>query len=417
MKRQLSLQECADGVIDIMTALSYHPSTIKSYRSVFDDFIKYSNERGKMSYEEALAIEYAGMITGKELKELALPEGYNIKYVVLLRSLRILGEYSRSQTFTPRFKKYFEPFRNSDYWNNIYTSFMNYLLNDCDYADSSVVHKELTVRLVIHIFIQKNIQSLNEVSKGAIECIVSQFIHDAPKSVTHRIGEMKQFFRYCFEHNLSNENLSYHIPALSTPHQSKIPASWSAEEAKQLLDSIDRSSRSGKRDYAILLIACRLGLRAVDLANLELSDFNWEAKTITVRQKKTRNTITLPLLNDIGWAVIDYIKNGRPETEDNRLFIRIKAPFTGMESRAFTNIFVKRMHAAGLKVKRDEKCGIHSLRHTLGSLMLEKETPLTVISQVLGHKSIQSTEVYLHINMAGLNECPIDPEKVFSHEV
>ena len=107
MKRQLSLQECADGVIDIMTALSYHPSTIKSYRNVFDDFIKYSNERGKKSYEEVLAIEYAGMITGKELKELALPEGYNIKYVVLLRSLRILGEYSRSQTFTPRFKKFF----------------------------------------------------------------------------------------------------------------------------------------------------------------------------------------------------------------------------------------------------------------------------------------------------------------------
>ena len=75
------------------------------------------------------------------------------------------------------------------------------------------------------------------------------------------------------------------------------------------------------------------------------------------------------------------------------------------------------MHSAGLKVKRSDKCGIHSLRHTLGTLMLEKETPLTVISQVLGHKSIQSTEVYLHINMAGLNECPIDPEKVFSDEV
>ncbi len=417
MKRQLSLQECADGVIDIMTALSYHPSTIKSYRNVFDDFIKYSNERGKKSYEEVLAIEYAGMITGKELKELALPEGYDIKYVVLLRSLRILGEYSRSQTFTPRFKKFFEPFTGNAYWNNIYTSFMDYLKNDCDYADSSITHKELTVRLVIHILIQRNIQSLDEVSREAVECIVSQFIHDAPKSVTHRTGEMKQFFQYCFDHNLSNENLSYYIPALSAAHQSKIPASWTAEEAKQLLDSIDRSSRSGKRDYAILLIACRLGLRAVDLADLELSDFKWEAKTITVRQKKTRNTITLPLLNDIGWAVIDYIRNSRPETEDSRLFIRIKAPFTGMESGAFTSIFVKRMHDAGLKVKRGEKCGIHSLRHTLGSLMLEKETPLAVISQVLGHKSIQSTEVYLHINMAGLTECPIDPEKVFSHEV
>jgi integrase len=75
------------------------------------------------------------------------------------------------------------------------------------------------------------------------------------------------------------------------------------------------------------------------------------------------------------------------------------------------------MHDAGLRVKRGERCGIHSLRHTLGSLMLEKETPLPVISQILGHRSIQSTETYLRINMSGLAECPIDPEKVFDHEI
>lgn len=101
-----------------------------------------------------------------------------------------------------------------------------------------------------------------------------------------------------------------------------MPASWSADEARQLLDSIDRTSSTGKRDYAILLIACRLGLRACDICRLQLEDFNWETKEIHLIQKKTQNAIVLPLLNDIGWAVIDYIKNGRPKTRDSHLFIR-----------------------------------------------------------------------------------------------
>lgn len=417
MNKTLTIRECADEVIEIMRSLDYKNSTISTYRKQFNQFINYCDSAGKDVFDQMTAIEYAGIITGRELTDLAMPDSYDIKYVVLLRSLRLLGEYSQSQTFTPRHSKFFEPFQDNPYWMEIYKVFMDYLKIDCDYADTSIVHKELTVRLVIHILIQRNVATLDEIGSDVMECIVSQFIHDAPKAVTHRIGEMKQFFQYCFDHNYSKNNLTYLIPCISSPHQAKVPASWSVDEVKKLLDSIDRSSSVGKRDYAILLIACRLGLRAIDLANLELSDFDWQAKTIAVRQKKTRNTITLPLLTDIGWAVIDYIKNGRPVTDDQRLFIRTNAPLTGMGSGSFTNIFVKRMHSAGLKVKRSDKCGIHSLRHTLGTLMLEKETPLTVISQVLGHKSIQSTEVYLHINMAGLNECPIDPEKVFSDEI
>lgn len=417
MNKDLTLQECADAVTDIMRSLHYRESTIKIYQKIFDDFLVYSHNAGTDNFDEMIAIEYASSITGREFRDLAIPETYDIKYVVLLRSLRILGEYTRSQTFTPRFKKFYEHFQNNPYWEAIYNRFMDYLRNDCDYTDSTITHKELTLRLTIHILIQRGISSLEEVNQDSVEYIVSQFIHDTPKSVTHRLGEMKQFFQYCFDNNLCKINLVLYIPEITSPHQAKIPASWSAEEVKQLLDSIDRSNTVGKRDYAILLLACRLGLRAVDIANLELSDLNWENKTITVRQKKTRNTITLPLLNDIGWALIDYIKNGRPETDDKRIFIRINAPFTGVGTGTLSGIFTRRMHDAGLRVKRAEKCGIHSLRHTLGSLLLEKETPLPVISQILGHKSIQSTETYLRINMDGLNECPIDPERVFSHEV
>lgn len=411
---KISLRECADAVIGIMRSLSYSEASIKQYKKHFEGFISYCDERSENHYNGELAIAYASQQTGMELSDLVMTGKDTLKYTVLLRSLRVLGEYSRSKTFTSRSSKSYEPFQDQPYWLNLYSSFMNYLKSDCDYANSTVAHKELTVRLMISILIQRNIQNLDEINRPAMEVIISQFIHEARKSVTHRIGEMKQFFQYCFDHNLSKENIGYLIPNVTLPHETKIPASWSEEEIKQLLDSIDRSSPSGKRDYAIVLIACRLGLRAVDIINLELSDFDWKAKTITVRQKKTRNTITLPLLSDIGWSVIDYIKEGRPVTDDPRVFIRFNSPYTGFSSSsAITTIVRNRMHDAGLNIQRFEKCGSHSLRHTLGSVLLEKETPLPVISQILGHRSIQSTETYLRINMSGLNECPIDPEKIF----
>lgn len=413
---QLTISYCSQKIIEHMRTKQYSALTIMQYQKCFDDFETYCKGKGTVYYEEMVAIEYASAATGIQLIDLATPKEGKLKFQHILRALKLLGEYSRTQTFTSRISKFHEPVDQHPYWNDLYDRFMNYLRFECDYAESTIVQKELTLRLMLNILIQRKIDHLGEINEQVIETIIAQFIHEAPKSVTHRIGDMKQFFQYCFDHELSDMNIGYLIPAISTPHEAKIQASWTAEEAKQLLDSIDQSSEIGKRDYAILLLACRLGLRAIDLCNLELSDFDWEAHIITVRQKKTRNTITLPLLSDIGWAVIDYIKV-RPETDEKKLFISAKAPYESLTSTAFTSIFVKRMHQAGLRVKNADKCGIHSLRHTLGGLLLEKETPLPVISQILGHKSIQSTETYLRINMDGLNKCPIDPNEVFNDEV
>lgn len=267
---------------------------------------------------------------------------------------------------------------------------------------------------MINIIIQKKISALNNINSKNIDNIISQFIHEAPKSINQRIGEMKQFFSYCYDNNLCDKDISLMIPNIKSSHSTHLPISWNIEDAKKLLNSIDRNNPVGKRDYAILLMACRLGLRAIDLITLELSDFNWKTKLITIKQNKTNHTITLPLLNDIGWAVIDYIKNGRPNTSDKRLFIRNLPPYDGMSTTtSLERIFKTHMEKANISIPRNQKYGIHSLRHTLGRILLEKETSLLVISQVLGHQSIQSTETYLHINMKGLESCPIDPNRVF----
>ena len=132
MNKKLTIRECANAVIEIMRSLDYKNSTISAYRNLFDQFIDYCDNAGKDVFDQMTAIEYAGIITGRELTDLAMPDSYDIKYVVLLRSLRLLGEYSQSQTFTPRHSKFFEPFQDNPYWMEIYKVFMDYLKIDCD---------------------------------------------------------------------------------------------------------------------------------------------------------------------------------------------------------------------------------------------------------------------------------------------
>lgn len=414
----LTIKACIEKILETMHDLGYSKGNIEAYEHSYNTFLKFCNQNNYTYFREEIALEFLKQTYDLELKCLVYDNVNTKHYRWRLRHLRVLSEYSRNQIFISKFSKFHKPVEKDDYWNKLYTLFMNHLKNDCDYADSTIRSKELTIRTTMNFLIQLDIHSLDEISPKIINKIISKFIHESSKSVTYRIRHLKQFFTFCFDNNLCRNDISSIIPDVTIPHAAYLPASWSADEAKQLLDSIDRTSSTGKRDYAILLIACRLGLRACDICRLQLEDFNWETKEIHLIQKKTQNAIVLPLLNDIGWAVIDYIKNGRPKTRDSHLFIRAIPPYNALAgSSAIENIFTFRIHNAGLRIPRGKNCGIHSLRHTLGSILLEKETPLPIISQILGHQSIKSTSTYLRLNMKGLAECPIDPDKVFNNEI
>lgn len=416
---KITISECAESLIDVMRAKHYSESTIRSYKNCFNSFLKYSKKRGKDYFEEVTAIEYANSVTGLELNDLLL-NYKDIKrkyYITILRSLCILGEYSRTRTFVPRLNKFHDPLEDNEYWSTLYKTYIFYLKTDCDYKDSTLNRKGGIIRKMFNILIELKIKTLDEITPNIIDIVVADFIHKTPKSIAHCLTNLKQFFQHCYDRSSSTENICSYLPKIKVAHETKIIVMLTAEETKKLLDSIDRNDPKGKRDYAILMLASHLGLRAVDIINIKFSNMNWQCKTIIIPQEKTNHTITLPLLNDVGWSIIDYIKNGRPNVDNEYLFIKHMPPYDQLtHSSLLTAMFKKRLHDAGIKIKRENKCGIHSLRRTLASALLEKETPLPVISQILGHLSIQSTEVYLKINMKELRACPIDPERVFNDE-
>ena len=146
----------------------------------------------------------------------------------------------------------------------------------------------------------------------------------------------------------------------------------------------------------------------MDIKNLKFSNFKWEQNELNIIQSKTRTLLTLPLTSEVGWAIIDYIKHGRPQVDSAYIFIRHLAPFLPFSEHDHLHQLIKRYmqiaHIPTLKKKR----GMHSLRHTAASFMLENDTPLSVISDVLGHSDADSTAVYLKVNIQKLKECSLD---------
>jgi integrase/recombinase XerD len=192
-----------------------------------------------------------------------------------------------------------------------------------------------------------------------------------------------------------------------------IPHSWRKEDVIKLLNSIDREDPKGKRDYAIILMVVRLGLRASDIRSLNIANINWQRKNINLTMKKTGFPLELPLLDDIGWAIIDYLKNGRPKTKCTRLFVRHRAPFDSVgDNESFYRELHRYMQTASIIPPQGIHCGLHSLRSTLARQMLDSNAPLPIISETLGHQNINTTSIYLKIDLEGLRKCTLDPEEV-----
>lgn len=163
----------------------------------------------------------------------------------------------------------------------------------------------------------------------------------------------------------------------------------------------------------MILLAARLGLRASDICGLKFENIQWETNTIVLIQKKTDQKIELPLLEEIGNAIIDYLKYGRPISDLPYVFIRVGQPYSRLEEPTLHSIVSFYLRRAGIEHVTEKKHGPHALRHSLAGVLLEQKTPLPVIAEVLGHNSTESTMSYLRIDLTSLRQCAIEVPPLF----
>ena len=258
------------------------------------------------------------------------------------------------------------------------------------------------------VFLKKrDISSLDTLSlKDVLDFMTSLSCYEKP-TINHAMRAVRYYLKYCYENGFMGKEMFSKLPNPHYNRQSRLPSSYSADEVTKLLDSIDLGNPCGVRDYAIILLIARLGLRSSDVANLRFSNIDWEKEAIRLIQVKTGNPLELPLPEDVGGAIINYLKNARPKTDSDHVFVRQVPPYTDFNPGAVGALVRVRLQKSGIHLEGKKK-GSHTLRHSLASRLLEHKIPLPVISEILGHTTTETTMTYLRIDIGELKKCALE---------
>lgn len=224
---------------------------------------------------------------------------------------------------------------------------------------------------------------------------------------------LRVFFRYLFVNDYVDLDWSGYLPTFGRGEHRKLPAIWTEDDLAALLAAVERTSAIGKRDYAILLLACRLGMRISDIRTLRLDDIRWDEVRLEFVQKKTGERVVLPLPSDVGESLIEYLRDGRPVTGYRQVFLRHIAPYQPFADDTKLHAMIsKYRQRAGIHRKPGQACGMHSLRHTFATRMQNATVPLETIASLLGHQSLDSTRIYVRVDVPALRQVALDPEEV-----
>jgi integrase/recombinase XerD len=414
----LENQDIHTAILTIMEELKREgksPTTLKIYETSFNSFEYYLTDNGIMSIDESICLEYIHQKTGQRFSSFTCVTS-NSRVDYRMRPLSLLLRYFENGLYRNEVRKTKPRFVCPPSFVLEYEAFCEELVYR-GHRKATIESNTQKTQLLITYLTAEGVTSLEDINIQHIEGYLGTLENYAVKYIGTFLYVFRNFFSFLFDRGYIADNLASKLPKVRTPRNASIPYVWPKEDIQKLLDAIDREDPKGKRDYAILLIAIRLGLRIGDIRSLKHSSINWVRQTINLKMAKTGQPIELPLFKDVGWAIIDYLKNGRPATNSECLFVRHKAPFNAFGNR---NAFGKELHRyivkAGLNIPGDIVHGMHSLRSTLARNMLDIKSPLPIISEALGHQSVNTTSIYLKIDVEGLRKCALDPEEVFSSE-
>ena len=207
------------------------------------------------------------------------------------------------------------------------------------------------------------------------------------------VAALRSFLRFCNLEGLVAADLSGAALAITGRRRSSLPRGISSTDARTLLSCCDRRECIGRRDYAVILLMLRLGLRASEVAGLRLNDLDWRVAEVVVRGKG-RSQHRLPLPADVGGAIAAYLRRGRPKTTSREVFVSAQAPIVAIERGAVSSIVRRACERAAIP-----PIGAHRLRHTVACEMLRTGVPLAEIGQVLRHRSLISTANYARVDL------------------
>jgi site-specific recombinase XerD len=400
----MQLQELITGLEQEMLRMGYKEATMNYYRANWRLIRTYFEQQGETVFSEATGMRYLNErhhITEK-LENGTLTQGNSYG----LRIIRMMGDYQAHGTILRRYHNSLRHIHVPAY-ETLLKAFGTY----CESRTYSLVTKKHYTKQASRFLAyveSKQITTTDAIKAETVGDFIKTLMGYNYKTVELALCGLRCFFRFLQLEEFHIQDLSCTIPALKSRKQARIPSVWKREDVLKLLQVIDRGNPTGKRDYAIMMLVTRLGIRTTDIKHLRFENLNWPLNRLEFVQSKTGRAISLPLLKDVGWAIIDYLEHGRPHIPSPFVFLRHLAPIEPFSDEdRLHQMIIKYMRLAHVPIGPTRKVGMHSLRHTLASVLLEQETPLAVISDVLGHIEPDSTGVYLKTGITRLRECAL----------
>ena len=394
------LTELVNNAKTHLDLLGYTEGTKKQYILKWNHFLMYAAQNGYAHYSKALKNEflekYYRIKAGKKLSE---------SQVFKVRTITVLGELLEHNFFNKCHQRCGK--QPPQQFLNILDKYEK-LQQEKKLSPRTIRGKKIVlVRFFYHLEKQGLTDIKNLTSNEVLSYLptLEKFRNNTKSGV---LFSLRNFLLFLYSEGYITEPLNDLFPVIFSNKFDRLPSYYSTNEVNNLLCQVDRDSTVGRRDYLILLLAVQFGLRAGDIRQLKFQNIKWSRNTIEFIQQKTNAPIQLPLTDEFKYAVADYMKNSRPEVDDPHIFVRHRAPFQPFgESNSFHHIVNKYIKLADIELN-GRRHGLHSMRHSTASNLLQNNTPYPVITGILGHKNSATTKCYLRIDIQQLRTVALE---------
>lgn len=379
-----------------MAVMGYSKYTLKRYSSVWDALLEYSKAQEVQIFTAEYSQKFIAETYGAYYENKYSRHAVNRPMAVLHDFIQlgvVIRQTNRKKDFSENYKGLFEGFLKTQVERGL--------------SVGSITAIRSHLFRMENFLLDSGIERFDCLTRPTVKLYIESFIGSSTSTSSTSLREFGRLCDYAVEVGAHTESFSGMIPHVKNIRRQRLPHTFTTDEIQRLLGAVNRNNPGGKRDYAMLLMTARLGFRSGDVRTLTFSSIDWTRKTVSITQQKTGKFLELPLPDDVGWAIIDYMKNGRPVCNNDTVFVSHMPPYNELNPIS-GNLVAKYMRQAGIQTPPNRVKGMHTLRHSLASGMLAEGVPLPTISSVLGHADISSTESYLRVDIKSLRLCALE---------
>ena len=399
------LQSAMMKALDVMKGLGYRESTLYRYGNIWTCLLAFAKQEGQIQMSTELGEQFL-----KAYEKAG--RGVCTKHRVAIgrRAIRSLTHFVGTGVWKPVSSRRVAPVLVGSLRCEL-EPFLDYLKTERRVCATTLVNSERYIESFLTFLQDKSLGHLADLTPSVVTEFLAKKAYMSPRSLEAVSLAIRGFLRFHFVQGTVDRDWSSMIPQFRRHSDQLPPAIWTTSMVDSLLSSVDRSSPQGKRDYAMLLLGCRLGMRAGEIRMLRLESLRWDDARIEYVQSKTGVKVVFPLTEEIGHALIDYLLHGRPSTNRREVFLRLRAPFRPLAYSL--SPIIKRYQQPHKMAFPGQHAGMQSLRHTLATQLLTNGIPLETIATILGHASSNTTRTYAKVDISQLRTAALDPEDVF----